>query len=174
MFGKTLVRLLVFSSALLAAVSAASAQTKVGVINLQRAVLESQEIKKASKDLEAKYGPRQQAVERLQREIQALQQNLQTNAGKLTPQAEADLTTQGQRKQRELTRMTEDLQGDVERERNTVLGKSSQAMQEVVKKIAEEKGLDMVVDVSTAIYFKPAMEITTESIAAYDKAHPVK
>jgi outer membrane protein len=174
MFGKFSVRLLVLSFALLASASAVSAQTKVGVINLQRAVLESAEIKKASKDLEAKYGPRQQAVEKLQKEIQALQQNLQSNAGKLTPAAEADLTTQGQRKQRELQRMTEDLQGDVERDRNAILGKSSQAMQEVVKKIAEEKGLDLVVDVSTAIFFKPVMEITTESIAAYDKAHPVK
>ena len=33
-----------------------------------------------------------------------------------------------------------------------------------------------VLDVSnaTAIYFKPALEITTESIAAYDKAYPPK
>jgi outer membrane protein len=150
------------------------AQTKVGVINLQRAVLESAEIKKASSDLETKYKPRQQAVEKLQRDIQSIQQNLQSNAGKLTPQAEADLTTQGQRKQRELQRLTEDLQADVERERNDILGKSSQRMQEVVKKIAEDKGLDMVVDISNTIYFKPAMEITTEAIAAYDKAHPAK
>jgi outer membrane protein len=44
----------------------------------------------------------------------------------------------------------------------------------VVKKIAEEKGLDLVVDVSTAVYFKPTMEITTDAIAAYDKAYPSK
>ena len=47
-------------------------------------------------------------------------------------------------------------------------------MQEVVKKLAEEKGFDVVVDVSNAVYFKPALEITTESIAAYDKAYPAK
>jgi outer membrane protein len=174
MFGKPLVRLLIVSAAFFAAASAGLAQTKVGVINLQRAVLESAEIKKASTDLEAKYKPRQTTVEKLQRDIQSIQQNLQSNAGKLTPQAEADLTTQGQRKQRELQRMTEDLQADVDRERNDILGKSSQRMQEVVKKIAEEKGLDMVVDISNTIYFKPAMEITTEAIAAYDKAHPAK
>jgi outer membrane protein len=174
MYGKTVIRLLVLSAAFLAAVSAGLAQTKVGVINLQRAVLESAEIKKASADLEAKFKPRQQEMEKLQRDLQALQQNLQTNAGKLTPQAQADLTAEGQRKQRELTRLNEDLQADVERERNDILGKSSQRMQEVVKKIAEEKGLDMVVDISNTIYFKPTMEITTESIAAYDKAHPVK
>ena len=168
------IRLLAVSCALLAAASAGSAQTKIAIINLQRAVLESAEIKKASAELEAKYKPRQQAIEKLQREIQALQQNLQTNAGKLTQQAEADITAQGQRKQRELTRQTEDLQADVERERNDILGRSSQRMQEVVKKLAEEKGFDVVIDISNTVYFKAALEITTESIAAYDKAYPAK
>jgi outer membrane protein len=174
MVGKFGIRLLAVSCALLVTASAGFAQAKIAIINLQRAVLESAEIKKASTELEAKYKPRQQAIEKLQREIQGLQQNLQTNAGKLTPQAEADLTAQGQRKQRELTRLTEDLQADVERERNEILGRSSQRMQEVVKKLAEEKGLDVVVDISNTVYFKPALEITTESIAAYDKAHPAK
>ncbi len=167
-------RLLVVSSALLAAASAVSAQSKVAIINLQRAVLESAEIKKASVELTAKYLPRQQQVEKLQRDLQALQQNLQTNAGKLTPQAEADLTAQGQRKQRELQRLSEDLQADVERERNDILGKSSQRMQAVVKKLAEAKGVDVVVDISNTVYFKPDLEITTESIAAYDKEYPAK
>jgi outer membrane protein len=174
MFGKSGIRLLVVSSALLAGASAGLAQTKVGIINLQRAVLESAEIKKASTELETKYKPRQTAVEKLQKDLQGIQQNLQSNAGKLTPQAEADLTAQGQRKQRELQRLTEDLQADVERDRNDILGRSSQRMQAVVKKVAEAKGLDVVVDISNAVYFKPALEITTESIAAYDKEYPAK
>jgi len=174
MVGISGIRLLAASCALLATASAGSAQVKVAIINLQRAVLESAEIKKASTELEAKYKPRQLAIEKLQKEIQALQQNLQSNAGKLTPQAEADITAQGQRKQRELTRFTEDLQADAERERNDILGRSSQRMQEVVKKLAEEKGIDVVVDIANTVYFKPALEITTESITAYDKAYPAK
>ena len=149
-------------------------QTKVAIINLQRAVLESAEIKKASAQLEAKYKPRQQDMEKVQRELQNIQQQLQANAGKLTPQAEADLTAQGQRRQRELQRVGEDLQADVDRERNDILTKSTQRMQEVVKKLAEEKGYDVVVDISNTVYFKPALEITNDAIAAYDKAYPAK
>ncbi|MBI1788666.1 MAG: OmpH family outer membrane protein [Acidobacteria bacterium] len=150
------------------------AQSKVAIINLQRAVLETAEIKKASNELEAKFKPRQQQMEKLQKDLQTIQQQLTTMAGKLTPQAEAELNQQGQRKQRDLQRLSEDLQADVDRERNDILSKATQRMQEVVKKMAEEKGYDVVVDVSNTIYFKPALEITTESIAAYDKAHPVK
>ena len=87
--------------------------------------------------------------------------------------AEADLNAEGSRKQRELTRMNEDMQADVERERNEILGKSTQKMSEVVKKLAEGKGLDLVLDNTTTLYFKPAMDITDEAIAAYDKAYPV-
>ena len=174
MFGKSVLRPFAVLSALVAAASAGLAQSKVAIVDMQRAVLESQEIKKASTDLEAKYKPRQQAMDKLQRDLQALQQNLQANQGKLTPQAEADMTAQGQRKQRELQRLSEDLQADVERDRNDILGKTGQRMREVVKKVAVAKGLDVVIDSTTTVFFKPDMEITTESIAAYDKQYPAK
>ena len=151
---------------------AASAQTKLAVINLQRAVLESDEIQKASAAMEAKYKPRQQELEKNQKDLQGIQQQLQAGAGKLTSQAEADLTAQGQRKQRDIQRMTEDLQADVNAERTDILGKSSQKMAEVVKKLAEEKSYDVVVDVSNTVYFKPALDITAEALAAYNKAYP--
>ena len=61
----------------------------------------------------------------------------------------------------------------MERERNEILGKSSQKMTDVVKKLAESKGLDLVVDSGQALYFKPSMDITDDAIAAYDKAYPV-
>lgn len=160
--------------ALLCFASAASAQTKMAVINLQRAVLESAEIKKASTEMENRFKPRTQQLEQLQKDLAGISQQLQTNAGKLTPQAEADLQAQGQRKQRDAQRLQEDLQADVDRERNEILARSTQKMQEVVKKLAEEKGLDLIVDVTNAVYFKPALEITNDAIAAFDKAYPAK
>ena len=78
----------------------------------------------------------------------------------------------GARRQRELQHISEDLQTEVNAERNDILQKASVKMQEVVKKVAEEKGFDMVVDTQTTIYFKPAMEITADVMAAYNKAHP--
>jgi outer membrane protein len=164
---------LMVCSALLGVAQMASAQPKITVINLQRAVLESAEIKKADADMQARYKPRSAALEQLQKDIAGIAQQLQANAGKFTPQAEAELTAQGQKKQRDLQRLQEDLQADVERERNDILQKATLKMSEIVKKIAEEKGYDLVVDMSTAVFVKPAMEITNDAIAAYDKAYPV-
>jgi outer membrane protein len=173
MFLRTGLRPLVVCWALFGFSQLASAQAKVAVVNLQRAVFESAEIKKADLEMQAKFKPRQDEIDQLNREIGALQQQLQNGAGKLTPQAESDLTSQGQMKQRQLQRKTDDMQADATAYRNDILSKSSQKMTEVVKKLAEEKGLDLIVDTTTTLYFKPAMDLTNDAIAAYDKAYPV-
>ena len=159
---------------LLAASSFAAAQSKVAIINSQLAVVETAEIKKAQGELEAKFKPRQVEIDTIQKELGSIETQLQQGQGKLTPQAIQNLQMTGQRRQRELQRMTEDLQADVERERNEILQRSGSRMQEIVRKMAEERGIDVVVDVSNTIYFKPALEITKEATAAYDKSFPVK
>jgi len=165
-------RPLIACSALLAFTGICYGQAKVAVVNLQRAVFESAEIKKADLEMQAKFKPRQDAIDQLDREIAGLAQQLQNSANKLTPQAEADLTAQGQKKQRDVQRMRDDLQADATNYRNDVLSKSSQKMTDVIKKLAEEKGFDLVIDTSTTLFFKPAMDLTTDAIAAYDKAYP--
>jgi len=151
----------------------AVAQTKVAVINTQRAVLETAEMKKAAADMEAKFRPQQQDIEKRTKELQQIQEKLE-NAAKLKPQEAADLQAEGQRKQRALQRLTEDLQSEVDRERADILNKGGQRMQGVVSKLAEEKGFDLVVDASNTVFFKQSMEITNEAIAAYDKQYPLK
>jgi outer membrane protein len=149
-------------------------QTKIAIVSLQRAVLGCAEIKQASKAMEDKYKPRQQEMERLQKELAGIQQQLQTNAGKLTPAAESDLNAQGQHKQRELQRLNDDLQADVTAERNDVLGASGRKMKDIVQKLAQEKGVDLIVDEQSTLFFKPALDLTADAIAAYDKAYPAK
>ncbi|MBM3796494.1 MAG: OmpH family outer membrane protein [Acidobacteria bacterium] len=151
----------------------ALAQTKLAVINTQKAMLDTAELKKAQAEMEAKFKPRQTRLETLQREIVQIQNQLQTMTGKLTPQAEQDMMNQGNRKQKEVQRLTEDLQADVDRERQDVLARASQRMQDVVTKLSEEKALDLVVDVSNTVYFKPALDITKDATAAYDRAYPL-
>jgi len=154
--------------------SLASAQTKVGVVNFQKAILDTADIKKASTDMQNKYKSRQTALEAVQRELNDIQTQLQSSQGRLSAAGEADLTARGQRKQREAQRLSDDLQADVERERTDILQRAGVRMTEIIKKIADEKGLDLVVDTTNTYFFKPALEITTEATAAYDKAYPLK
>lgn len=167
-----MIRTLSIALASVALALTATAQTKVGVINSQKAVLETAEIKKAQAELEAKFKPRQDQMVKLQKDLQDIQAQLQS--GKLNQNAEQDLTIQGQRKQREMQRLQDDLQADVDRDRNEILQRTGQRMQDVVKKLAEEKGLDVVVDSANTVFYKPALDLTAEATTAYDKTYPVK
>jgi outer membrane protein len=155
-------------------VPAAMAQTKVGVISLQKAILETAEIKKASNEMQVKYKKRQDDLEKAQRELNDIQTQLQSAQGKLSAAGEADLTSRGQRKERESKRLEEDLRADVERDRNDILVRAQTRMMDIVKKVSDEKGLDMVVEASALITFKPTLDITVEVVASYDKAFPAK
>jgi len=156
----------------IASVGIANAQLKIAVINSQKAILDTEEIKKAQLDLTAKYKPRQDQLEKLQKDLQDIQNQLQS--GKLNQLGEQELTAQGQKKQRDLQRVQQDLQEDADRDRNDILQRAGTRMQEVVKKLADEKGLDIVVDSANTLFFKPNLELTTDAVAAYNKAYPVK
>ena len=150
----------------------AQAQSKVAIINFQKAVGDTDEMKKTTAAIEAKYKPRQDAMAKLQAELQSIDQ--QINSGKLNQNAIAELTLQGQRKQRDAQRLQEDLQAEFDRDRQDILGKAGEKMQKIVTQVAEAKGLDVVIDTTQAVYFKPALDITADAVAAFNKANPAK
>ena len=174
MFSNVRSAVLLTAAALLPMAVRAQAITpaKVAIINAQKAVADTQEIKKAQAGLETKYRPRQQALQNLQNELQSIQQQL--NTPNLAPDREAQLRASGTQKQKELQRLSEDLQSDVNGERQDILTHAGRQMTDVVKRICEERGIDVVIDISNTIYFKPALEITAEATAAYDKAYPAR
>lgn len=149
----------------------AAAQVKIGVVSSARAISSTAEIKKAQADLETKFKPRQDELAKLQTDLQNINTQLQSNT--LSAAGAQELQGQGQQKQREFQRKEQDLRDDVDRERQEILGRAGQRMNEVVKKLAADKGLDAVFDASTMLFFKPALELTDEAIAAYDKTYPV-
>lgn len=170
----SLVTRTLLAASLMLATSSAFAQNKIGIINLQKALLDTAEMKKAQAEMEAKFKPRQDAIEKIQREMADIQRNLQTNQGKLQPAAEQQLMASGQRLQRDLQRQTEDLQGDVDRERQEILQRGGQRIQEVIKKVSEAKGMDVVVDSGNTLYFKPVLDLTPDVTAEYNKTYPLK
>ncbi len=71
---------LLFAVLALASIGAANAQVKIAVINTQKALLDTEDIKKAQLDLEAKFKPRQDQMVKLQKELEDIQAQL--NSGK--------------------------------------------------------------------------------------------
>ena len=151
----------------------ASAQSKIAIVKFQEALLGTAEIKKDQGALQQKYKPRQDEIEKLNKELQDINVRL-GDPSKLSQVGVADLQAQGQKKQTRLTRLNQDIEEEFNRDRQEILSRASQRMNDVIKKIAEEKGFDVVLDVTSTLFTKAALDITPEVTAAYDKAHPAK
>jgi outer membrane protein len=169
-----LARLLALAGLAVFTAGTLSAQSKVGIISLQKALEGCSEVKVAQGELEARYKPRGERLAQLEKDIAKLNQDAETNQAKYTEAAMNDILMNIQRKQRDFDRQRQLLNDDVNRDRNELLQKFGTRMQDVIKKLAEEKGLDMVVDVTNLLYYKPALDLSAEATVAYDKAFPVK
>lgn len=173
MITRTMTRAVAIGAFLLAGTPFASAQSKIAIVKFQEALLGTAEIKKDQGALQQKYKPRQDEIERLNKELADINARL-ADPSKLSQVGIQELQTQGQKKQTRLTRLNQDIEEDFNRDRQEILSRASQRMNDVIKKIAEEKGFDMVFDVTNTLFSKPALDITPEVTAAYDKAHPAK
>ncbi len=172
MFLRMGLRPVLVCSALLALVQAAPAQVKIAVVGMQQAVYATAEVKKADAELQVRLKPEADRAQKLQTDLQSIQQQLQSPTAKLTDQQQEDLNTEGTRKKRELERLSTELQEAADAARQDILPKCTQRMIEVLKKLAAEKGYDAIVEASVTYFSKAGMDITTEATAAYDKAYP--
>jgi len=149
----------------------ASAQMKIGIVDFQNALLATAEMTKKAADLEIKYKPKQQELDSKGKELQDLQAKIESSTNQQeTVQMQADFG----RIQRDAQRMSEDLQADVDYDRNAILQAGADRMRAVVDSVREEKGLDIVVEIGSTLSFTAALDITSDVTAAYDAAHPAQ
>jgi outer membrane protein len=152
----------------------AMAQGKMGIIDFQRAVVETAEFKKAYADLETKYKPKQDQLQKAQQSLQDIEAQLRSTQGQLSQAGQAELQARGQRTQVQIDRLTQDLQEDFEGERDAALRVVSTRFTDVLKKFAADKGLDLIADKQAVPYFTATLDVTDAAIAAYNAAHPAK
>jgi len=175
---------LIASTALLAALAiplATHAQTpagtssKIGVINIQEAIGSTGEGKKAFADLSKKYQPRQQELQRLQQEIQAINDQLTKQAATLSEEEQRRLNRDLEDKQKILKRSTEDAQADFGTDRDEAIRRIGQKMVQIIAQYAQQAGFSLVVDDAQipVYYASPEIDITKEIVKRYDAANPV-
>ena len=126
--------------AIMAVPLAAHAQGKIGVININAAIASTAEGKKAIADLQKKYQPRQQELERLQKEIQAIQDQLSKPTPALSDEEQRRLSRDLEDKQKLLKRSTDDAQSDFNADRDEAIRRIGQKMVRIIGDYAPQNG----------------------------------
>jgi outer membrane protein len=176
-----LAALLVIPAARAQAAASSDAPSKVAVISVQEAVAGTAEGKQASQQLQAQFAPRQNALNALGKQLQDINQRLQTGANTLSDEEKARLTRQGQELQRRGQRDEQDLEQDRTDASQDAINRIGQKLLPILQKYAQQNGYGVVIDTDTSgqntpvvIYSAAQVDITKEIIKLYDDAYPVK
>jgi outer membrane protein len=155
--------------------SPAATHSKIGVINIQEAIGSTAEGKKAFADLSKKYQPRQQELQRLQQEIQAINDQLTKQAATLSDEEQRRLNRDLEDKQKLLKRSTEDAQADFSSDRDEAIRRIGQKMVRIIGEYAQQNGYSLIVDDAQIPVYYAAKDInlTEEIVKRYDAANPV-
>lgn len=144
-------------------------QTQIAVIHFQNALLSTADMQKQSAELEAKYQGRQEEIARLSAELEEIQTKLRNATGDEATR----LQSEGQRTQRSAQRLSEDLQSDVEFDRQNILSTASIKMSEIIRDLRTEKQFDLIVDETSVLAHSALINLTAEATRAYDAKFPV-
>lgn len=128
--------------------AASASLTRIGIINMQQAILASNEGRRDFEELSKKFEPKQTELKGRNDEVENLKKQLNTQGDKLNEVARANLVKSIEVKQKELQRNLEDAQGDFQAQQNEILNRVGQKMMEVLDKYAKANGYALVLDVS--------------------------
>jgi outer membrane protein len=121
---------------------------KFGTINIQDAVLGSNEGQRDLAVLGKKLEPKQNELKAQNDELEQLQKQLQTQGDKLNEDARASLVKQIEVKKKAFDRSYQDFQEDVQNQQKEMFQRILQKMAPVIVKHAQEGGFAMVFDTS--------------------------
>src|SRR5271166_614411 len=124
------------------------AGTRVGTINIEQAVLGSNEGQRDFEALRKKLEPKQNELKGQNDELESLQKQLQTQGDKLNEDARANLVKQIETKKKSFDRSVQDAQEDAQNQQKEIFSRILQKMAPSIVKYAQENALGMIVDVS--------------------------
>lgn len=161
---------------LAASLAAAQTPTKVGVIQIQTALVSTKDGQKAVQDLESRMAPKQREMERKRTELQELQDKLQKGGNAMAQAAKDDLARTIDQKTKSYNRDMEDARAELDTEQRKLLEDLSGKMQVAIDKFALANGYAVILDVSNqngnVLYVASGVDITKDIIDLYDKTNP--
>jgi len=165
-----------FSVASTAFAQAAAPPTKVGVINIQAALVSTRDGQKAAKELDAKRAPRQKELEAKQNAINQLRDQLNKGSNTMSQDARDKLVRDIDQRTKSLNRDMEDAQAEMESEQQKVLNDLGAKIMTVIDKYARDNAYALILDISSpqtpVLFATNQIDVTQDIVRLYDEQSP--
>jgi outer membrane protein len=150
--------------------------TKVAIIHVQNAILQTKDGQKAANDLQGRFKPKKDGLDKKQADIAALQDTLRKGSATMSEEAQAKLRRDIDANNKNLQRDTEDAQADLDAEQGKIMQELGNKVMAVLEKFATANGYALVLDVSNpqtpVLWAASAIDITSDIVKLYDQANP--
>jgi outer membrane protein len=161
-----------FAQSAAPAAAAASSATKVGIINIQAAIVNSNEGQRDFEDLQKKFDPKRIELENLNKEVDELQKKFNAQGDKLNEEARGELLKQIDAKKKVLQRNYEDANTDIQAQQNEIANRIGQKLVGVLDKYAKANNFTLVLDISgqasPVLWADTSIDITKPVVDAYN------
>src|SRR5258705_2648380 len=158
--------------------AAASAPSKIAVLNVRNASVATAEGKQAQAQLQSQFAPKQNELQSTQKQIEDVQRRLSEGARTLSDDEKGKLQRQGELLTRRLQRDNDGLTEELNAAQGEIIDGIVRKMLDVLDRYARENGYVAVLDTSAqgspVIYGSSQADITQDVVRLYDQAYPIK
>ena len=154
--------------------TAASGGIKVGIIDIQQAIVGTNEGARDFEALQKKFEPRRSELQNLNTEVENLKKQLNTQGDKMNEEARATLVKSIETKQKSLQRSAEDAQNEFQAQQNEIAQRILQKLAPVIDKYAKSSGYGLLLDSSNPwpqgplLWATPSVDLTKTIVDAYN------
>lgn len=150
--------------------------TKLGVVNVQEAIVATNEGKKEFDALEKRFTPKQAELKNANDELDGLKKQFQAQSDKLSDDERTSRAKAIETKQKSLQRNYEDAQAEFQQAQQEVVNRIGSKMLNTLEKYAKSNGYAVILDVSNpqtpVLWAAQGNIITKELVDAYNTDNP--
>jgi outer membrane protein len=155
-------KFLVSGLVLLSVSLAAQAEGKIGAINIQKILNDAPQAAKAKKKIEKDFEKRDQDLQRLAKQLQGMQENLEKNAVTMSESDRRNKEREFNELNRDFQRKQREFREDLSQRQNEEMAAIFERVNKIIKQIAEAEKYDIIFQ--EAAYVNPRIDITDKVI----------
>ena len=147
---------------------AASAEQKVAVIDVQRAVASTEDGLRAQATLKKMFDSRQQELNKKQADLQRQREDIDKQAKVLPKDALEKRVNDWQKQMMELQAIFVEYNKELEKKQKELTDPVFEKVMQIIKRLATTENIDLVVDKATVAYVRGDLDLTDRCIQMYN------
>lgn len=151
-----------------AAPSVAHAQAKIGVVDTERAVMETEDGLRAQATLKKLFDSKQRELDKKQEELVKEREDIEKQRDVLSKGALAKRADKWQRDMMQLQQKFVEYNQDIQKKQSELTQPVFQKTMNIIRRLATQEGIDLVVDKKAVPYVRSDLDFTDRVITMYN------